>query len=93
MMPKRSVNLDCARLKIPTSGITLWRTAIITKDQDFAERLPSSRNAPVIVWLRIGNTSKRALVDWLRPLWPDIISRIESGDMLVEVREKRPFAA
>lgn len=62
--------------------------AIITKDQDFADRLLASRSAPVIVWLRIGNTSNRALLSWLMPLWPEVISRIESGDNLVEVREK-----
>ena len=62
--------------------------AVITKDQDFAERLLASRSAPVIVWLRIGNTSHRALLAWLLPLWPEVISRIESGDNLIEVREK-----
>jgi predicted nuclease of predicted toxin-antitoxin system len=69
------------------------QAAIISKDQDFAEWLMSSRTAPVIVWLRIGNTSNRALLAWLLPLWPDIISRIESGDNLVEVREKRSLQA
>ena len=64
------------------------RAAIITKDQDFAERLMSSRSVPVVVWLRIGNTSNRTLIAWLLPLWPDILARIESGDKLVEVRDK-----
>jgi predicted nuclease of predicted toxin-antitoxin system len=64
------------------------RTVIVTKDQDFAERLLAGKTGPVIVWLRIGNTSTRALLAWLLPLWPDILSRIESGDSLVEVREK-----
>ncbi len=62
--------------------------AVITKDQDFAELLLASRSAPAIVWLRIGNTSNRALLAWLLPLWPEVVSRIESGDNLVEVREK-----
>lgn len=44
---------------------------VITKDQDFAERLLASRTAPVIVWLRIGNTSNRALLAWLLPIWPE----------------------
>lgn len=64
------------------------QAAVITKDQDFAERLLASRSAPVIVWLRIGNTSNRALLSWLLPLWPEVMSRIASGDNLVEVREK-----
>ena len=65
------------------------QAAIITKDQDFAECLMSRRPAPAIVWLRIGNTSNRTLMTWLLPLWPDIISRMKTGDNLVEVREKR----
>jgi predicted nuclease of predicted toxin-antitoxin system len=36
--------------------------AIITKDDDFAERCLHSQNQPVIVWLRIGNTSNRAFL-------------------------------
>lgn len=60
---------------------------IVTKDQDFADRSAVSQRSPVIVWLRIGNTSNRALLAWLMPLWPDIAERIKSGDRLVEVRQ------
>jgi len=64
------------------------QAVIVTKDQDFADRLLSGRTAPIIIWLRIGNTSNRALLTWLLPLWPDILSHIQSGDKLIEVREK-----
>jgi predicted nuclease of predicted toxin-antitoxin system len=37
------------------------QAVIVTKDQDFADRLLSSRTAPIIVWLRIGNTSNRVI--------------------------------
>jgi predicted nuclease of predicted toxin-antitoxin system len=60
---------------------------IITEDQDFFERQLANRSSPIIVWLRIGNTSNRALVEWLLPLWPEVIARIESVDKLVEVRD------
>ena len=59
--------------------------AIITKDEDFADRCLYSQNQPVIVWLRIGNTSTQALLDWLIPLWPEIMRRIQFGDRLIEV--------
>jgi predicted nuclease of predicted toxin-antitoxin system len=61
------------------------QAAIITKDEDFAERCLYSQNQPVIVWLRIGNTSNQALLNWLIPLWAEIIRRIELGDRLIEV--------
>jgi len=63
------------------------QVAVITKDQDFVERRLSSQSAPIVVWLRIGNTSNRALLAWLLPLWPEVIARINAGDKLVEVRE------
>jgi predicted nuclease of predicted toxin-antitoxin system len=40
----------------------------------------------VVVWLRIGNCSNRALRAWLEPLLPAIVSQIEQGDRLLEVR-------
>jgi len=64
------------------------QAVIVTKDQDFAERSMSSRRVPAIVWVRIGNTSRRTLLAWLLPLWPAIIGHIEDGDHLIEVREK-----
>jgi predicted nuclease of predicted toxin-antitoxin system len=61
------------------------RAVIVTKDEDFAERCLYSRDSPVIVWLRIGNTSNQALKRWFVPLLPYIMRRIELGDRLIEV--------
>jgi predicted nuclease of predicted toxin-antitoxin system len=62
------------------------QAVIVTKDEDFAHRHRQSRMAPVVVWLRIGNTSRRALLQWFEPLVPQIVALIENGDRLVEVR-------
>jgi predicted nuclease of predicted toxin-antitoxin system len=35
---------------------------IITKDEDFAERTARTTTGPIIVWLRIGNATNRALM-------------------------------
>jgi predicted nuclease of predicted toxin-antitoxin system len=59
---------------------------VITKDDDFAKRFHQSKTAPSIVWLRIGNTSRKALLDWFKPLLPRIVALIEEGERLVEVR-------
>ena len=72
------------------SGI--WRYALdngavlLTKDEDFALRAKQSQQGPVIVWLRIGNCSNRALRVWFTPLFSQIVSEIERGQRLVEVR-------
>ncbi len=60
--------------------------AVVTKDEDFPHRLSQSRETPIIVWLRIGNTSRRALLQWFEPLIPQVVELIERGDKLIEVR-------
>ena len=70
----------------------VWRYAqqhgavVVTKDEDFAEWVRRGRPGPAVVWLRIGNSSKRALLAWLEPLWPAVVHQLEQGDRLVEVR-------
>ena len=59
---------------------------IITKDEDFGEWVRRGRPGPAVVWLRIGNSSNRALLAWLEPLLPVIVRQLEQGDRLVEVR-------
>ena len=53
--------------------IEIWNYAltsgaiIVTKDEDFAERTARTTSGPIIVWLRIGNATNQALVEWLEP--------------------------
>jgi predicted nuclease of predicted toxin-antitoxin system len=58
---------------------------IITKDEDFALRAHQDARGPVVVWLRIGNTSNRALREWFMPQIPKIVELIEQGNRLVEL--------
>ncbi len=60
---------------------------IVTKDEDFPERALNSRTAPQIVWLRIGNSTKRVLVAWFAPLFPDVLRELTAGHRIVEVRK------
>lgn len=73
----------------------IWKYAlaqnaiVLTKDEDFAARagqMGQDRRAPVIVWLRIGNCSNRALREWFGPLLPDIAREIEAGQRFIEIR-------
>jgi len=62
---------------------------IVTKDEDFAHRQSQLEDAdlsPAIVWLRVGNTSNQALIEWFEPLVPSITTFIESGQRLLEFR-------
>ena len=69
----------------------IWRhalqtgAAILTKDEDFAARSVQAANAPVIVWLRVGNCSNEALRAWLEPRLPGVVQLVTQGSRLVEV--------
>lgn len=62
------------------------RAVIITKDEDFAEWVRRGRAGPSVVWLRIGNSSKRVLLAWVEPMLPLILQKLEQNERLVEVR-------
>ena len=70
----------------------LWRyaqeqqAAVMTKDEDFAEWVRRGRPGPPIFWLRIGNSSTEALLQWLEVLLPQIMRKLEQGERLIEVR-------
>ena len=59
---------------------------ILTKDEDYAEWVRRGRQGPQVVWLRIGNSTKRALFAWLEPLLPAIVRQLQQGDRLIEAR-------
>jgi predicted nuclease of predicted toxin-antitoxin system len=58
---------------------------IVTKDEDFAARSAHAANSPVIVWLRVGNTTNRVLRAWVEPRLPGIAQLLAQGSRLVEV--------
>ncbi len=72
--------------------LTIWNHAlsidaiIITKDEDFAERVTRTPTGPVIVWLRIGNATNRVLLQWLEPRWAEIVELLNADNRLIEVR-------
>jgi predicted nuclease of predicted toxin-antitoxin system len=57
---------------------------LATKDEDFlALRLPDRF---ILLWLRCGNATNRALFAWLEPRWPEIERLLVNGERLVEAR-------
>ena len=59
---------------------------IVTKDEDFPHRSQQSTTKPVILWLRIGNCSRQALLQWFEPLLPQIELLVQQGNVLIELR-------
>ena len=70
---------------------TIWTHAqqasavIITKDEDFAARVQQQGHGPIIVWLRVGNTTNPVLRAWIESRLPGIAQLLAQGSQLVEV--------
>lgn len=62
------------------------RAVIVTKDEDFSLMFAMHGEAPAVVWVRIGNTRRAALLNWFAPLIPRIVELVESGQKLIELR-------
>ena len=58
---------------------------IISKDEDFISMITLHGDGPAIVWIRLGNTSKKSMLNWFEPLIPEIIASLQTGEKLIEV--------
>lgn len=58
---------------------------IVTKDEDFAARSVQAATAPIIVWLRVGNTTNRALRAWFEPRFAGVAQLLAQRSRLIEV--------
>ena len=63
-----------------------YEAVIITKDEDFQIRVLAAQEVPSIVWLRVGNCSRHALMQWLEPLRTTVEDRLKAGEKLIEIR-------
>lgn len=58
---------------------------LITKAEDFIASLFWQRNHPAVIWLRGGNCSNQALLDWFPPILPKLLLRLQEGEKLIEL--------
>jgi predicted nuclease of predicted toxin-antitoxin system len=58
---------------------------IVTKDEDFAFRRARSADGPPVVWIRVGNTTRRELLTWLRFRLPVMLVALSRGESLIEI--------
>src|SRR5205085_5645381 len=59
---------------------------IVSKDEDFLLLHALDPEGPALVWVRIGNATRRVLMRDIPGLWPAVVSAIERGEKIVEVR-------
>lgn len=79
-------------LRLDAEDTEIWELTkreslvIVSKDDDFAKRSKQVEDAPVVVWVRVGNVRNKVLIDWFRELLPELIALIKQGEVLIEVR-------
>lgn len=61
-------------------------SVVVSKDEDFVDRWLLSDKPVALVWIRKGNCSNRALLEWLEPLWRDTQQQLEQGERFIELR-------
>lgn len=62
------------------------QAVLVTKDEDFAAMVATGRAAPTVVWIRVGNTRRAALLAWFEPLIDQIVQMVDEGHRLIELR-------
>ena len=81
------IGLDAA------SDQTIWEYArnagwvIVTKDEDFAQLADRQTTIPPqVLWVRLGNCRKAALLKAFADVLPQIIEQLQEGHAVVEMR-------
>jgi len=60
---------------------------LVTKDEDFVMMRALDNDGPPVVWVRIGNTTRRALMERFAERFPVIIAALERGETIVEISD------
>ena len=70
----------------------IWRHAVaigavlVTKDEDFVTmRALSTTAGPPVIWVRVGNATRRALIQRFSAVLPDLLAALERGETVVQI--------
>jgi len=59
--------------------------AIVTKDEDFAQRMALTDTGPAVVWIRLRNTRRAELLAWFEAALLQILAVLARGETLIEI--------
>lgn len=60
-------------------------SALVSKDEDFAQRKMLADGGPAVIWIRLPNTRRQDLLAWFGTMLPDIVAALSRGEDLIEV--------
>jgi predicted nuclease of predicted toxin-antitoxin system len=64
-------------------------SVIITKDEDFVTMRALRSHGPAVIWIQIGNATKRTLLQRFTAALPFIIGALERGETIVQIPDER----
>jgi predicted nuclease of predicted toxin-antitoxin system len=80
-----AVGLARAADKIIWGEATRLGAAIVSKDEDFAQRRNLQTDGPPVIWVRLGNMRTAPLLQAFESSLPAIVAALQRGDRLVEL--------
>jgi predicted nuclease of predicted toxin-antitoxin system len=78
---------------LSASDRRIWNQAadtgavLITKDADFGVLRALHSGGPAVVWVRLGNTTSRVLIDRIEAALPHLLAALNRGEQVVVVTE------
>jgi predicted nuclease of predicted toxin-antitoxin system len=72
--------------------IDIWRLAatrgevVFSIDADFAMFAVTTPRTQAVIWLRMGNTRKKALIARMMAVMPEVTAALSAGENVIEVR-------
>jgi predicted nuclease of predicted toxin-antitoxin system len=82
------IGLNSASDRIIWSHASAIGAVLITKDEDFVTMRALNANGPPVIWVRIGNTTKRALIERFAEKLAAIIASLERRDTIIEISDR-----
>ena len=59
---------------------------LISKDHDFLDFLGRTAPRGRLIWVRVGNCRRQALLESVERAWPEIMSLLAAGERMIEIR-------
>jgi predicted nuclease of predicted toxin-antitoxin system len=80
-----NIGLLAARDRDIWSHAAAIGAVLITKDEDFVTMRALDNAGSAVVWVRLGNTTRRALLGHFAEVFPTILAALERGETIIEI--------
>lgn len=62
--------------------------ALITKDEDFITMRALRAQGPAVIWIRLGNTTRRTLLAHIGVVLSAVIEALDRGETVIEISDQ-----